>query len=74
VEAGRVPTSGHGRLAAEAATADDARQLGVKRGSPLLVERRLILDADGEPLELTESRYVGARYPLDVDFAVEVQP
>lgn len=74
VEAGRVPTSGHGRLAAEAATADDGRHLGVKRGSPLLVERRLILDANGEPLELTESRYVGARYPLDVDFAVEVQP
>lgn len=73
VEAGRVPTSGHGRLAAEAATADDARHLGVKRGAPLLVERRLILDADGKPLEVTESRYVGARYPLDVDFTVEVQ-
>jgi GntR family transcriptional regulator len=73
-DAGRVPTSGHGRLSAEAATADDARHLRVKRGAPMLVERRTILDAGGAPLELTESRYVAARYALDVDFAVEVAP
>jgi GntR family transcriptional regulator len=72
VDAGRVPTRGHGRLSAQAATAGDARHLGVKRGTPLLVERRLIVDAAGKPLELTESRYVGARYALDVDFTVEV--
>jgi GntR family transcriptional regulator len=40
----------------------------VRRGEPLLVERRLIRDQDGAPLEWTESRYVGARYGLDVDF------
>jgi GntR family transcriptional regulator len=70
--AGLVPTAGRASLAAEAATAEDARMLGVKRGSPLLVERRLIRDQNGIPLEWTESRYVGSRYGLDVDFDVEL--
>jgi GntR family transcriptional regulator len=69
--AGLVPTAGRASLAAEPATAEDARVLGVKRGAPLLVERRLIRDQDGTPLEWTESRYVGSRYGLDVDFDVE---
>ena len=59
-------------MTAEAATSDDAKLLEVKKGDPLLVERRLIRDQDGGPLELTESRYVGARYALDVDFEVEL--
>jgi DNA-binding GntR family transcriptional regulator len=70
--AGLVPTAGRAAIGAEAATADDAKLLGVKKGEPLLVERRLILDQDGAPLELTESRYVGSRYGLDVDFEVEL--
>ena len=57
---------------AERATAEDAKLLGVRAGEPLLVERRLINDQDGVPLELTESRYVGTRYGLDVDFEVEL--
>ena len=71
-EAGTVPTAGRAALFAEAATAEDARLLETKKGEPLLVERRLIRDQDGEPLELTESRYVGSRYGLDVDFEVEL--
>jgi GntR family transcriptional regulator len=71
-DAGLVPTAGRASLAAEAATAEDARLLGVKRGAPLLVERRLIRDQAGAPLEWTESRYAGARYGLDVDFEVEL--
>ena len=70
--AGRVPTAGRAAIAAEAATAEDERLLGVRRGAPLLVERRLINDQDGAPLELTESRYVAARYGLEVDFDVEL--
>src|SRR5262249_46917410 len=70
--AGVVPTAGRAAISAEAATAEDAKLLGVKRGDPLLVERRLIRDQDGTPIELTESRYVGARYGLDVDFDVEL--
>lgn len=70
--AGLVPTAGRADISAEAASAEDAKLLGVKRGEPLLVERRLIQDQDGGPLELTESRYVGTRYGLDVEFDVEL--
>lgn len=70
--AGIVPTAGRAAIAAEAATPEDARLLGVRRGEPLLVERRLIRDQHGDPVELTESRYVGSRYGLDVDFEVEL--
>jgi GntR family transcriptional regulator len=70
--AGHVPSAGRAAIAAEAANPEDAKLLGVKRGQPLLVERRLIHDANGVPLELTESRYVGTRYGLDVDFDVEL--
>jgi GntR family transcriptional regulator len=72
VTAGLVPTSGRAALGAEAATAEDARLLRVRKGAPLLVERRLIHDQDGRPLEWTESRYVGSRYAIDVDFDVEL--
>jgi GntR family transcriptional regulator len=68
--AGLVPTAGRAAISSEAATAQDAKLLGVKRGEPLLVERRLIADQAGVPLELTESRYVGSRYGLDVEFEV----
>jgi GntR family transcriptional regulator len=70
--AGQVPTAGRAVIGAEAANAEDARLLRVRKGSPLLVERRLIHDQHGTPLELTESRYVGSRYGLDVGFDVEL--
>jgi GntR family transcriptional regulator len=71
---GLVPTAGRAAIAAQSATDEDARLLGVERGEPLLVERRLIRDQHGDPLEWTESRYVGSRYGLDVDFDVELPP
>lgn len=71
--AGRVPTRGRGTLGVESASEEDADLLQVRAGDPLLVERRLIVDQDGRPLELTESRYAGGRYLLDVDFVVEVE-
>jgi GntR family transcriptional regulator len=71
-DAGLVPTAGRAAIAAEAATDDDAQLLGIATGEPLLVERRLINDQDGAPLEMTESRYVGSRYGLNVDFEVEL--
>jgi GntR family transcriptional regulator len=37
----------------------------------MLVERRLILDQRGRPLERTESRYAATRYGLNVGFSVE---
>jgi GntR family transcriptional regulator len=72
VEGGHVPTMGRARLGAEAAGPDDAALLGVPIGSPLLVEKRVIHDQDGRPLELCESRYAGDRYGLDVQFDVEL--
>ncbi len=69
---GNVPTAGRARIASEAAGSEDAKLLGVRKGEPLLVERRLIRDQNGDPLEWTESRYVGSRYGLDVDFEVEL--
>ncbi len=62
---------GRATISAEAATADDAALLDVAVGDPLLVERRVINDLHGRPVEATESRYPGARYALDVRFEVE---
>jgi GntR family transcriptional regulator len=72
VAGGHVPTMGRARLGAEAARPDDAALLGVPEGSPLLVEKRVIHDQEGRPLELCESRYAGDRYGLDVQFDVEL--
>ena len=72
IAAGRVPTSGHASIGAETASASEAELLGVTRGAALLVERRLILDDRGRPLERTKTRYVADRYGLDVNFEVEV--
>ena len=71
VAAGHVPTAGRAELHAGAAAEDDA-PLGVTPGAPLLIERRLIFDQAGRPLELTESRYAAERYTLEVSFDVEL--
>jgi GntR family transcriptional regulator len=70
-DTGFVPTKGQATLWAEAASEEDARLLAVRPGDPLLVERRVILDQRGRPLERTESRYAADRYALDVGFSVE---
>jgi GntR family transcriptional regulator len=72
VQGGYIPTMGRARLGAEAAGPEDAELLGVREGAPLLVEKRVIHDQDGRPLELCESRYAGDRYGLDVQFDVEL--
>ena len=64
---------GNATITAEGASPEDMRLLGVPRGSPLLVERRVITDSAGRPVEATESRYPGDRYALDVRFEVEEQ-
>ena len=68
---GVVPARGQASIGAEAASSDDAVLLGVKPGSPMLVERRLIFDQRSRPIERTESRYAGDRYGLEVGFFVE---
>ena len=62
---------GTGTIEAAAAGTEDAGLLHVAVGSPLLVERRVIADADGRRVEATESRYPADRYALDVRFEVE---
>ena len=69
--AGFALRRGTGTINAAAATADDARWLGLRPGDPLLVERRVITDGHGRAIEATESRYVAERYGLDVQFDVE---
>ncbi len=68
---GFVPARGRATIDAQPASEEDARLLGVAPGATLLVERRVIADQRGRPLESTESRYPGDRYALDVDFEVE---
>lgn len=69
--AGHVLRRGRATITAAAATDTDARLLGTAVGAPMLVERRVILDGSGQPLETTESRYPAERYALDVWFDVE---
>jgi GntR family transcriptional regulator len=69
--AGFVLRRGTGTISAAAATNEDAPLLAIAAGDPLLVERRVIVDAHGRRIEATESRYVAGRYGLDVQFEVE---
>lgn len=69
--AGPTLRSGTGTVGAGAATAEDARLLDIRRGDPLLIERRVIVDDQGRRVESTESRYAADRYALDVSFVVE---
>ncbi|WP_431886002.1 GntR family transcriptional regulator [Micromonospora wenchangensis] len=71
IRLGRVPMRGYATVEAHAAGEDDCRLLDVTPGTALLVENRLVLDQDDKPLELTQSRYVGARYSLEVAFSVD---
>ncbi len=68
---GQSLRSGTGTVEAGPATAEDARLLEMRRGDPLLIERRVIVDDDGRRIEATESRYPADRYALDVSFDVE---
>jgi GntR family transcriptional regulator len=64
---------GNATITAEAAAPEDARLLDVAEGDALLVERRVIVDGHGRPVEATESRYPGKRYALEVRFEVAVE-
>ncbi len=71
ISAGMVPSWGKSSIRAEAASPEDALLLGVAPSEPMLVERRLIYDHRGRPIERTESRYAADRYGLNVGFSVE---
>jgi GntR family transcriptional regulator len=71
--AGFVLSHGTGTISAAAATPEEARLLGMRTGGPLLVERRVIVDAEGRPVEATESMYPADRYALEVQFDIEAR-
>ncbi|MEW2545176.1 GntR family transcriptional regulator [Streptomyces sp. NPDC047002] len=64
--AGIVAHYGEHLIDAVAAGSEDARLLGVRRGSPLLRQRYLTYTAAGRPIEWTDDRYL----PGSVAFAV----
>ena len=51
---------------AVAATAEDARWLGVRAGVPLLRERRFTTDRAGQPVEWSDDRYLGRAVAFSV--------
>jgi GntR family transcriptional regulator len=55
-------------IAAVSATDDTADLLGVVPGAPLLLIRRVALGTAGEVLALSNDRYIGHRFRLDVEF------
>lgn len=63
---GEAPTSATGTQLAVLADGQEAALLSIEPGAALLVERRLISNQDGVPLERTETRYVGERYVFHI--------
>ncbi|MFB4284210.1 GntR family transcriptional regulator [Nonomuraea sp. MTCD27] len=66
---GEIPTSATGTLVAVNADAEDAKLLQVDPGSALLVEERLILNQNGQPLERTQTRYLGDEFVFHITLA-----
>lgn len=62
---GIVPSAGEGTLTSESATREDAHLLGLPVGAPVMVERLLLVDQAGAPIQIGETRYAGNRYALD---------
>lgn len=66
--AGHVVEMVRQTITAGVATASDATVLDVSKGSPLLLVRRLAIAADGQPLALSDHRYLAHRFTLEVEF------
>lgn len=69
-EMGRQPTGAQSWISARLAIAKEARLLEIPAKSPVLVERRIISDQDGDPLEFTISVFNAARYVIDATFSL----
>jgi len=66
---GRVPGVSRSWIRARLATATESRLLEVPRRAALLVERRIIYDTQGMPLEHTETAYNADAYAIDAVFS-----
>jgi GntR family transcriptional regulator len=67
---GRTPDMATSWISARPATTGEAKLLGVPARTALLVERRIIHDVAGAPLEHTETAYIAERYVIDAVFRV----
>jgi GntR family transcriptional regulator len=67
---GRVPAISRSWIRARIATTAESRLLEIRARSALLVERRIIYDTDGLPLEHTETMYNADNYAIDAVFSV----
>ncbi|NJC72915.1 GntR family transcriptional regulator [Planosporangium thailandense] len=63
---GEIPTRATGTQVAALAGPDDAKLLSIKVNAALLIERRLITNQNGLPLEKTETRYVGDEFVFHI--------
>src|SRR5215469_10006369 len=71
-ELGIVFTDAEHVIDAVPASAEDARWLGVRPGAPLLRERRFTTDRAGQPVELSDDRYLGSATAFSVRNSVAV--
>ncbi len=62
---GRVPTTATAQVSARRPTQRERRLLGLAQSGVVLSERRTISDADGTPLEHTETLYAAERYAFE---------
>ncbi len=69
---GIVFTDAEHVIDAVAATAEDARLLGVRPRAPMLRERRLTTDLAGVPVEWSDDRYLGSAVAFSVRNSVAV--
>lgn len=74
IKAGRVPSRARSWITARVARTQEAKLLEISPRAPLLVERRVIHDAVGAPLEHTETAYVAERYVIDTMSVAEAAP
>lgn len=72
-ELGRRPTEARSWISARQSTAEEATLVEIAARAPLLVERRIISDQNGEPIEHTETAYVAQRYVIDAVFTLDDQ-
>lgn len=68
---GVVVASGHHRISAIAADADDAALLDLRPGAPLLRQERTVYAADGTPIEFSDDRWRGDAIVLDAANSVQ---
>lgn len=68
---GRAPAIAHSWISSRLPTSSESALLNVSTNEPLLVERRIVDDADGHAVEFTETAYIASRYIIDAVFVAD---